>query len=109
MTKFLVLYKASPEEFRQKAMAMSSEEQQKVQQEWFAWMGKHQSDIVVAGPAGKTKEVSATGVKDAHNDIIAYGIVQAETHDNAAKIFSDSPHLKVEGGTIEVIQILDVS
>lgn len=110
MKKFFVVYKATPEEF-QKMMANSTPEEQKAgMEEWKKWMDAHKANLVDSGaPLGKTKEVSKGGtVKDIKNDIGGYSIVQAESHDAAAKIFADSPHFSMMGGTVEVMEIAEM-
>jgi hypothetical protein len=108
MKKFLVLYKAPIEEF-QKAMAASTPEmQEESKKEWGAWMEKNKPALADMGaPVGKTKQVTTAGDTDIKNDIGGYSIVQAESQDEAAKIFMDSPHFKGMGNsTIEVMEIL---
>ena len=92
MKKFLVLYKASPELFKQ-WMSMPPEEQKRGMDIWKKWMADHAKDMADGGgPVSKVKRVTKDGVSDAHNDIGAYSIVQANSHEEAAAIFKDSPH-----------------
>ncbi|MDO8552466.1 MAG: YciI family protein [bacterium] len=107
MKKFLVIYKAPSEEF-QKLMANSTpEEQKKGMEDWGKWMKEHSAELVDGGaPVGKTKQVTMDSVTDIKNDIGGYSIVQAESHDDAAKIFTDSPHFSVPRSSIEVMEIM---
>ncbi len=109
MKKFFVLYKAPVEEF-QKMMANSDKEMQKKgMEEWTTWMSAHKADLADMGaPVGKTKAVTMSGVTDIKNDVGGYSIVQAESHDAAAKIMADSPHLKVPHATIEISEIMEM-
>ena len=58
-----------------------------------------------AGPVGKTKQAAASGASDIKNDIGGYSIVQAESHEAAAALFADNPHLTMPGATVEVMEI----
>jgi hypothetical protein len=72
-------------------------------------MAANQKSIVDGGaPLGKTKRVDQKGVSDARNDIGGYSVVEADSHDAAAKIFGkDHPHLQMMPGTwIEVTEIM---
>lgn len=111
MKKFFVLYKAPIEEFQKAMKNWTPEEQKESMAEWGEWMKKHQADLVDGGaPIGKTKQVTKDGVKDIKNDIGGYSIVQADSHEAATKIFTDSPHFKRIGGpTIEVMEIMQMS
>ena len=78
--------------------------------EWGVWMGKHMDSFVDGGgPLGKTKQVLPTEVTDIRNDLGGYSIVQAESHDAAAKMMMDSPHFKTMGkATVEVMEIMEM-
>src|SRR5947207_4813470 len=63
---------------------------------WKAWAEKHQSAIVVmGGPLGKTKKVSQRGIEDTSNDMSAYMVFRAESHEAAAKLFEGHPHFTI--------------
>ena len=109
MKKFFVLYKAPIEEFQKAMTKWTGEEREASMKEWKEWMGKHKADLVEMGaPVGKTKQITSAGVTDIKNDIGGYSIVQAESHDAAAKIFADSPHLLRLKGSIEVMEIMNM-
>jgi hypothetical protein len=109
MKKFFVLYKAPIEEFQKAMTRWTGEEREASMAEWKVWMGKHKADLVDMGaPVGKTKQLTEAGVADIKNDIGAYGIVQAESHEAAAKIFTDSPHLSRMHGTVEVMEVVQM-
>jgi hypothetical protein len=76
---------------------------------WVKWMGKHKKSLVDGGaPLGKTKRVDAKGASNTTNGVGGYSIVQAQSHDAAAKIFGkDHPHLKMmPGAWIEIVEIM---
>jgi hypothetical protein len=59
-------------------------------------------------PVGKTKRIDAKGIKDAKNDVCGYSIVQANSADEAARIFGkDQPFLQMPGATIDIIEIME--
>ncbi len=77
--------------------------------EWMGWMNSHTSSIVDGGaPAGKNKRVMGSDVMDVRNEVCGYTIVQAESHDAAAAIFKNMPHMNIKGGYIEVVELLPV-
>ena len=58
-------------------------------------------------PLGKTKRVDAKGSTNTKNEIGGYSIVQADSHDAAAKVFGkDHPHLQIPGAWIEIIEVM---
>lgn len=109
MKKFLVLYRMDIGEMQKMMANTSAEERKKSMGEWEAWMKKNVANMADhGGPAGKTKRVTASGVTDVKNDIGGYSIVQAESYEAAAALFADSPHLKMPGATVEVMEIMPV-
>jgi hypothetical protein len=71
-----------------------------------AWMDKHSDSFVDRGqPLGKTKSVTPAGIIDSRNDLNFYQIVQAESHDAAAQIFQDCPHMRIPDSFIDVMEI----
>jgi hypothetical protein len=77
-------------------------------QAWKKWAEVNQSSIVDPGtPLGKTKRVSAQGVGAVRNNIVAYVIVQAESHEAAAAMFEQHPHFMIfPGDSVEVMECL---
>ncbi len=58
---------------------------------------------------GKTKRVTAQGTSDTRNDIMLYAVVEADSHDAAAKTFEGHPHLQIPQSSIEVMEINPLS
>jgi hypothetical protein len=110
MKKFMVLYMAPAAQFEQWMKTMTPEQQKKSMAGWMAWMNANKASLVDGGgPLGKTKRVDAGGAKDAKNELGGYSVVQAESHDAAAKIFGkDHPHLQSPGTWIEITEIMPV-
>lgn len=77
---------------------------------WKAWMEKHQAAVAgVGGPLGKTKRVSGGGIKDVANEMGAFTIVRAPSHEAAAKLFEDHPHFTIfPGEAVEIMPILPI-
>jgi len=73
---------------------------------WEVWANTHRGSLVDPGaPLFRKKRISAQGVEDFEDAKVAYAVIEAETHDAAAQIFSDHPHLRlVAGNSIEVIE-----
>ena len=110
MKKFMVLYMAPSAQFEQMMKNATPEQQQKGMDAWMKWMNANKASLADGGaPLGKTKRVDANGTKDTKNEVGGYSIVQAESHDAAAKMFGkDHPHLHVPGAWIEIVEIMPV-
>jgi hypothetical protein len=79
---------------------------EKMMRDWEKWTKAHEKNLLDTGaPLGKTKRVTSNGISDVRNDLNWYSIVEAESHDAAAKIFSDNPHLQIPQAFIEVMEI----
>lgn len=111
MKNFFVIYRvpvATMETWRKTTSPEEIKAQsQKLMQEMNAWMAKHQGSFVERGwPLGKTKTVSKNGAVDSKNDLNYACIVQAESPEAAAAIFSDNPHVQViPDSTIDIMEI----
>jgi hypothetical protein len=79
-------------------------------QAWMAWGEKNQKAIREnGGPLGKTKRVSKDGISDIKNNLAGYVVVQAESHEAAAKMFLNHPHFSVfPGDGVEIMEILPI-
>ena len=109
MKKFLVTYLAPAsviDDWKKTEPKQRKEAEEKMQSEWKKWMGEHMSMFADKGAGvGKTKRVTAQGTNDARNDIMLYGIVDAESHEAAAKTFEGHPHLQIPQASIEIMEI----
>ena len=109
MKKFLVLYRMDMAEMQKMMANTSAEERKKSMGEWEVWMKRNMASFADSGgPVGKTKQAAASGATDIRNDIGGYSIVQAESHEAAAALFTDSPHLTMPGATVEVMEIMSM-
>jgi len=77
---------------------------------WRAWAEKHQSAIVgMGGPLGKTKKVSQRGIEDTSNEMGAYMVVRADSHEAAAELFERHPHFTIfPGEAVEIMPVLPI-
>ena len=111
MKKFMVLYMASSADFEKAMKGSTPEQQKKGMDAWMKWMEKNKKSIVEGGgPLGKTKRVDAKGASNTKNGVGGYSIVQAPSHDAAAKMFGkDHPHLQMmPGAWIEIVEIMPI-
>jgi hypothetical protein len=95
-------------------LALSDDERRKREQEgiaaWTAWAQKHQASIAtMGGPLGKTKKVSERGIEDVTNELGAFTVVTAESHEAAAKLFENHPHFTIfPGESVEIMPVLPI-
>lgn len=77
---------------------------------WQAWVEKHQASIVgMGGPLGKTKKITQRGVDDISNEMGAYTLVRADSHEAAAKLFEKHPHFTIfPGESVEIMPVLPI-
>jgi hypothetical protein len=77
---------------------------------WHAWVEKHQAAIVtMGGPLGKTKTVGPQGIEDVSNQMGAFTVVRATSHEAAAKLFENHPHFAIfPGERVEIMPVLPI-
>lgn len=111
MKTFMAVYTGTPEK---RAQWEQLSERERAQREaagmkaWSEWGERHAAAIVDQGaPLGKTKRAAAGGVSDVRNNLAAYTIVRAESHDAAAKLFVNHPHFTIfPGDAVEIMECL---
>ena len=106
--KFLVLYLIPVSVMEEWSGTEPSEKkaaEEKLKGEWNQWMSAHSAMILSTDAGGKTKRVTSSGVSDTKNDIVLYSVVEAESHEAAAKSFENHPHLQIPQSSIEVMEI----
>jgi len=110
MKKFMAIYMASGPDFEKMMKSSTPEQQRKGMEAWMKWMQDNKASIVEGGaPLGKTKRADGAGVSDIRNTMGGYSVVQAETHDAAAKLFGkDHPHLSMPGAWVEIMEIVQL-
>ena len=61
------------------------------------------------GPLGKTKRVDSSGVADISNELGAFTVVRAASHEAAAKMFENHPHFAIfPGDRVEIMPVLPI-
>jgi hypothetical protein len=77
---------------------------------WKAWVEKHQAALAaMGGPLGKTKRVGLGGVADVSNEMGAFTVVRADSHEAAARMFENHPHFAIfPGEAVEVMPVLPI-
>jgi DNA/RNA endonuclease YhcR with UshA esterase domain len=94
--------------------AMSDAERKAKEQEgmaaWKGWVEKHQGAIqAMGGPLGKTKKVDGKGIVDIANEMGAFTVVRAASHEAAAKMFENHPHFAIfPGERVEIMPVLPI-
>jgi hypothetical protein len=112
---YLAVFLGSKTSPRMKAwMALPEAERRAREQEgmaaWKAWVEKHQGAVqAMGGPLGKTKKVTERGIEDVSNELGAFTVVRAESHEAAARMFEKHPHFTIfPGECIEIMPVLPI-
>lgn len=113
MKKFLAIYIGTADAFKKWNDLSESERKQREQagmKAWGDWMTQHQQAIVVeGGPLGKTKRIGSAGVSDIKNNMTGYVVVEAESHEAAARMFENHPHFAIfPGDSVEVMECTSI-
>jgi hypothetical protein len=113
MKKFLAIYIGTASALEKSEWnKMDDEKRKKIDdagmKAWMQWAVAHADAICDEGsPLGKTKRAAREGVTDITNSMTAYVIVQAESHEAAAKIFENHPHFAIfPGDSVEIMECL---
>lgn len=111
MKKFVAIYlgsAASLAEWRATDDDRKKEREKAGMEAWMKWAKENEKYIVDGGsPLGKTKRVDASGISNTKNEIGAYTIVEAESHEDAAKLFLNHPHFTFfPGESVEIMECL---
>ena len=106
MTKFMALYMA-PIAAIDEMMKMPPAAATESMAAWKKWFDTH-TVAEMGAPLGKTKTVTAKGVSDTRNEVTGYTIVEADTHEAAAKMFVGHPHLEMKGASIDVVEVTKI-
>jgi len=113
MKKFTAVYIATEASLKASGWDALSESERKKREQagieaWGQWVQAHQDAIVDIGtPLGKTLRVSKGGIDAIKNQLTAYTVVQAESHQAAAKMFEGHPHFALfPGDSVEIMECL---
>ena len=112
---YLAVFLGSKTSPRMKAwMALPEAERRAKEQQgmaaWKGWVENHHAIITnMGGPLGKTKRIAESGIEDLSNEMGAFTIVQAESHEAAAKLFENHPHFTIfPGEAVEIMPVLPI-
>ncbi len=115
MKKFLAVYTGSPlglehEKWLAADSATRKEREKRGMTEWKNWSKEYSKAIVdIGSPLGKTKEVNSNGITDIENNLTAFVVIKAESHEAAAKIFLKHPHFTIfPGESVEIMECLSM-
>ena len=113
MKKFLAIYTGTAAAHEKAEWdKMDDEKRKKLEaaglKAWMDWGVEHASAIVDQGsPLGKTKRAAREGITDIKNGMTGYVIVQAESHEAAARMFKQHPHFMIfPGDSVEIMECL---
>jgi hypothetical protein len=107
MKKFYAIYKTPVsvmEGWMNTPEAERKSMQTKMENEWHAWQKEHADMIEESAGLGKTQIVTSSGTTSARNDLMMYTIVNADSAEDAAKIFVGHPHLQIPQSSIEIME-----
>ena len=108
MDKFLVLYN-SPTPAAEMMASVTPEQADAGMAEWMAWAEKNHDAIVDLGvPLGSGRHLEPGSTTTGSSKATGYSIVQAETLDAATKMLEGHPHFHTPGGTIDVLEFLEM-
>jgi hypothetical protein len=116
MNTFLAVFTGTPDSPQRAAWNKLDEATRNARQSagmkaWGDWMKKYERAVVAGpgGPLGKTKRISPKGVADTSNNLAAFVIVQAESHEAAARMFENHPHFTIfPGEAVEVMPVMPI-
>jgi hypothetical protein len=113
MKRFLAIYLGTEAALERSGWNALDEEKRKALEAsgveaWMEWGRANASAIVDQGsPLGRTKRASSRGISDSKNSMAGYVIVQAESHEAAARLFENHPHFAIfPGDSVEIMECL---
>jgi hypothetical protein len=113
MKRFLAIYVGTQAALEKSQWNKLDEEKRKALdasgfKAWMDWGVANAAAIVDQGsPLGKTKRASPEGITDIKNVMTGYVIIQAESHEAAAKLFKSHPHFTIfPGDSVEIMECL---
>lgn len=113
MKKFLAIYIGTADALEKSQWRTMPEEKRKELQQtgvkaWIDWGAANGEFIIDNGaPLGKTKRVSPRGIEDTKNAMTGYVIIEAESHEAAARMFANHPHFTIfPGDSVEIMECL---
>lgn len=110
MKKFLALYMGKAGNIGKETPMPDEATMARGMAEWGKWQADHAGVLADGGgPLGRTKSTSRSGVADMRNAVGGYTIVEAESHEAAARLFENHPHFMIfPGDHVETMEILPI-
>lgn len=113
MKRYLAIFTGSPNAMSQWQSLPEQERHQREAaglQAWHDWADRHRGSILELGaPLGRTKSVTRSGITDIRNQMTGYTVVEADSHEAAAKLFESHPHFTIfPGDGVEVMECLPI-
>ncbi len=112
---YLAVFVGSKDSAKRKAWDALPEAERKAKEQagiagWKAWVIKNQAAVgTMGGPVGKTKAISESGIADISNQIGAFMVIKAASHEAAAKLFENHPHFSIfPGDRVEVMPVMPI-
>ena len=110
MKKFIGIYMMAPEAMDVARKNTTPEKQKQEMASWGKWLESIKDSTVDAGaPTGKNMRVNAKGMTMVRNAICGYMVVEAETLEDAAKLFEANPMLAMDEAYVEVAECLPMN
>jgi hypothetical protein len=113
MKRFLAVYIGTEASMKASGWNALSDAERKEREKagkkaWDQWVERHKASILEVGaPLGKTLRASKRGIEKTRNELVAFTLVQAESHEEAARMFENHPHYTVfPGESIEIMECL---
>ncbi|WEX86836.1 hypothetical protein PZN02_003170 [Sinorhizobium garamanticum] len=113
MKRFLAIYIGTEAALARSQWKQMDDEERKAREvagveAWMEWGRANAASIIDQGsPLGKTKRVSPEGISDIKNSMTGYVVVQAESHEAAARLFEKHPHFTIfPGDAVEIMECL---
>jgi hypothetical protein len=109
MKKFLVLYMAPQEAPKEMMQTMTPESQEQEMKVWMEWINAHAANFVDQGnPVGKNTRITTSGATEISNEVMGYGIMQADSKEAVLEIMKGGPHLTMSQSYTEVMEIVEM-
>ncbi len=115
MKKFLAIYIGTASTRARSGWDDLTEDQRRAReaagmQAWGEWMAANEGAVVDSGgPLGATKRVSPQGIEDIGNAMVGYVVLEAASHEEAARRFTGHPHFSIfPGDSVEIMECLPI-
>ncbi len=107
MSKYVILYN-SLVKARERMENSSQEEMNASMAEWMAWRDEANkvAKFDFGMPLQAVSTITSAGVTDSHSPVSGYSMIEADSKDTVVAILQKHPHLKQDGESIELLEVL---